>query len=260
MGKDKGLLINAVGRIASLSRKGKVAVSGIDFDLSGSVARVDAVPVLADMGLSVLGPLKMTAKIEGEEDRFGIRHLIIYSGQGDASAILLQGDINRIVTKKKARINATLETQTRPWVERLMHRPTQKSHKLIGRLALIPESDHMRIEIVEMATEGPKPISLKANGLVKKIDGAFSMDVQVSADAEAPSIFGSMFDVSLPPFGSLSAGGRFNVNGKTSRFEGEIVLGKTVFKTKAHRFIQNHKPQLNLTVYSPTVYLSDIGI
>ncbi|MBW1693462.1 MAG: AsmA family protein [Deltaproteobacteria bacterium] len=260
VGKEKGFLLEAAGKIDSVLRKGKVAVSGADFDLLASVTHVSAVPILADIGLSGLGSLKMTAKMYGGDGGLDIQQLIIHTGQKEKASLLMKGELHGAQRKDKIEVTAKFVTHTQPWVEKLIQRPISESFKLFGRLALIRESDHIRIEVLDIKTEDQQQLSLKANGLVKKMDGSYTMDVQISADAKDPSVFGSMLGISLPTFSPLTASGRFNVNGKKAGFEGEMRFGKTVFKTKAHCSIQNHRPHLDLNIYSPIVYLSDMGI
>ncbi|UCD89276.1 MAG: AsmA family protein [Desulfobacterales bacterium] len=259
VGKEEGLLLKAAGKIDSIMRQGKVTVSGADFDLTASLSHVSAIPMLADMGLSGLGSLSMTAKMYGGDNELDIRQLMLYAGQEEASALLMQGDIHGATIEEKVKVSAKFEIQTLPWVKRLIHRPVLNNHKLLGRLAFVLESDHIRIDAMDIKTDDQQPLSLKANGLVKKRDGSYTMDVQISADAKDPAVFESMLGISLPSFSPLTANGRFNL-GEKAGFAGEVSFGNTIFNTKAHRSVQNHKPYLSLNVYSPNVYLSDLGI
>ena len=260
VGKEKGFLLEAAGKIDSVSRKGKIAMSGADFDISASVTHVSAVPILADIGLSGLGSLKMTAKMYGGDGGLDIRQLTIHTRQKEKASLLMKGEVHGVQRKDKIEVTSKFETHTQPWAEKLIQRPISESFKLLGQLKLTGDAEHILIDKIQVETEGQEPLTLQVSGMAKKMDGSYKTDVQMSANAKDPSVIGSMFGISLPSFSPLTANGRFNINGKKVGFEGEMRFGKTVFKTKAYRSIQNHKPHLDIDVYSSAVYLSDMGV
>ncbi|MEJ2475826.1 MAG: hypothetical protein P8Y74_18390, partial [Desulfobacterales bacterium] len=260
IGAKESFLLEAAGNIESISRKGVIALSGAEFDISASAVDIKAVPVLADLGLPDLVPLKMSAKLRAEKDRLDLERMVINAGSAEASGIAVEGDIHKVGTNKNTKIIATFETHTRPWMERILRRSVAESHKLIGRLTLIPEPRQLRIAKLVIAVDDQQTAALQASGLAKKLNGSIALDVKVSVAADKPSVFGSMVGVPLPSLQALSADGRLQIAGKKTDFEGSLRFGKTVLETAAHSFIRGHRPHLDLVINSPVVYLADLGI
>lgn len=260
MGHKMGSHFEAEGKIHVVDWNGDVTAAGIDMDISATIPHEDTQSALNDIGLADLGSLIMKAKISGGDGGLDIRQLTIRARHEEKTSLLIAGDIHGVQRKEKIEVTGKFETYTQPWVEKLIQRPATENFKLLGQLKLSGDTKHILIEKLQIETEGQEPLTLNVSGKAKKMDGYYKTNVQLSASATDPSVIGSILGISLPPFSPLNADGRLGVNVKKAEFEGEVRLGQSVLKTNARRSIRNHKPKMDVIVYSPVIYLSDLGM
>ena len=261
IGDREAFHLKATGTIDSLVRRGEIRVGGIDIDLEAVAPTISAIPVLGDLDLPELGPLRMKATMTDKNHRLDIKALTIRAGSEAKATFLMHGEILNVKRPRETIFNATFETGTQPWVERLMHRSAPEGHHLSGTIRLVGVTEQSRIEELKIATRGQDPVSLEASGIVKKVNGIFETDIRVKADAGNPSVIGSIFGASLPALSPLALTGRVRKNGQKVDFEGETRFGKTRLKTSVgYSTAGNHTPRMVIKNTSQLVYLSDLGI
>jgi len=69
IGSKEAFLLKAAGNIGSIIRQGKVSVNGMDLDLNAQASDTADVPILKDLSLPDLGPVRIKAHVSGGEDR-----------------------------------------------------------------------------------------------------------------------------------------------------------------------------------------------
>ncbi len=227
MGKKETFLIACMGKIKALSRRGEISFAGFDFDLTAETSGITAIPVFSDVDIPDLGPLQMKARLVGSAKTLDIKNLILRAGSEEKPAFIMKGEILTIESPEKIPLNATFETYTQPWVEKYIKQSVSEDHKLFGAIKLTCLPDRYRIEEFKIKTEGQNPLSLTANGIVKKTGSFFESDMEIAAEAKDPAVIESMFGIILPAFSPLALKGRFRGNEKRVWFEGETHFGKT---------------------------------
>ena len=256
----QGMTTTASGEIKRISLVGKTPLTGVAISLSAQASHPSAIPGLENLNLPDLGPFQLKAEINDRKGSLDVETFDIQGGKGKKAFVSIQGKIQRIDDLKRMRLQASIETASKPWVANFLNRPLAQNFPLVGTVTITGAKDGMRFNELRFSTADEKLLVLQARGQLSRLSASPQIDLQLTATAPDPSAVESIVDVSLPPISALSINGNFKGNQQNGNFKGKTRIGETTLTSTVSVTVAASRPHINAKFSAQTVNLENMGI
>jgi hypothetical protein len=259
IGDSKQLAIDATGAVATLQVTPKLVVSGVDFKIRANAPTTAAVAQPLGFALPELGPVAASAKLSGDIQQLDLKQVLLRVGSGD-HPMQLSGEIDNLLLRDNKAASAAVKGAVTPWLEGVLGRKLPELGQIHAAAQLADVSGNLRLRQIQVVADDTDLLSLKASSAESRVAGDGWGPLDIDLVAKDMTIFGDLFDVSIPALGPFSYNGRLVGEPATPRLSGTARLGKTEIKGDVMASFTGARPYISGELSSPVLYLADIGI
>jgi len=244
-GRKDILLLNATGRLGTLSAQDNWHPRGTDFHLTAQSTNSRALTGALGYRVPELGPLAAEADLHDKSGKTGIESFRILAGDRAKPTIDASGFVNDLFAGGDIRLEAKLHIDGHTLAAFADKNALPDLQPLVGDMVISNSDGTLGIDSLHLTSNHSNLISLKLNGQFddfKKLD-TLSLDARLAA--QDLQLLGALFGRQWPPVGPVTLDSRMKKNNGSTAFDFDLTAGQTTVHSAISVLFDRTPPQIN---------------
>ncbi|MCK5356212.1 MAG: AsmA family protein, partial [Methyloprofundus sp.] len=258
-GRQKQLLLSAVGKITAVPLRDEALSQGVNINLAVTAPSSADLSVLAGSEIPDFGALSIKGVLVNRKDTLAIEKLVLTAGGPQQPNVRLSGAIEDVLSKKDIQMRVLFDEKT--LVKLFDLHPTPDLGQLKGSILLSDAGGDFGVKDLKIESKNSELIDVKiTSALGSSANKPDDISLNAYISIRHPALFGKLFATDLSWLGPVSSSGILRGNKDRITFKGNSIVGRTKVNSELVLSLINDKAEISGAINSPNVFLDDFGV
>ncbi len=256
-----GLRWRAVGGIGTIALHPAFAMDAMDFALAARSPTTAAFIRLFGIELPELGPVRGRATVRSQGGRFTLGGIDVAAGPSASPVVRVDGGIGDLAALEQIRLDGSFDVATATLLE-LDDLPSGQSALGIarGRFRLSDTNGSFGIDALTATVRNTSLFDLSARGVFDDIEAKDGLHFETALSVPNMSDLATAIGFDVGRVGGFTFDGMLSGSDARYQAKGTFRLGETLFSGTLVGSNSGARPAIEARLFSPVVYLADLGL